>query len=111
MLSIAASTGQRFANHIADTLATNSCKSVFSYFLFLTAFTCICILDFVCTFCCSLSECSRMMVDFHQKAGTGKLTGVHRKYSTFKFGCAAKVEPALFLLESGGTSPPSSGTI
>uniref|UniRef100_A0A0E0PCN9 Cyclin-like domain-containing protein n=1 Tax=Oryza rufipogon TaxID=4529 RepID=A0A0E0PCN9_ORYRU len=38
---------------------------------------------------------------FHQKAGAGKLTGVHRKYSTFKFGCAAKTEPALFLLESG----------
>ncbi|RLM74004.1 cyclin-B2-1 [Panicum miliaceum] len=57
-----------------------------------------------------LLECSRMMVDFHQKAGTGKLTGVHRKYSTFKFGCAAKVEPALFLLELGGTSPPLSGT-
>ncbi|BAF15478.1 cyclin-B2-1 [Oryza sativa Japonica Group] len=48
-----------------------------------------------------LLECSRMMVDFHQKAGAGKLTGVHRKYSTFKFGCAAKTEPALFLLESG----------
>ncbi|KAF8656420.1 hypothetical protein HU200_060690 [Digitaria exilis] len=58
-----------------------------------------------------LLECSRMMVDFHQKAGAGKLTGVHRKYSTFKFGCAAKVEPALFLLESGDTSSPSSGTI
>ncbi|KAF8702475.1 hypothetical protein HU200_032853 [Digitaria exilis] len=58
-----------------------------------------------------LIECSRMMVDFHQKAGAGKLTGVHRKYSTFKFGCAAKVEPALFLLESGDTSSPSSGTI
>ncbi|KAL5216358.1 hypothetical protein ABZP36_007759 [Zizania latifolia] len=48
-----------------------------------------------------LIECSRMMVDFHKKAGAGKLTGVHRKYSTFKFGCAAKEEPALFLLESG----------
>ncbi|KAJ0963837.1 hypothetical protein J5N97_028959 [Dioscorea zingiberensis] len=46
-----------------------------------------------------LLECSRMMVDFHQKAGHGKLTGVHRKYSTSKFGCAAKSEPALFLLE------------
>ncbi|XP_062186262.1 cyclin-B2-1-like [Phragmites australis] len=56
-----------------------------------------------------LLECSRMMVDFHQKAGGGKLTGVHRKYSTFKFGCVAKVEPALFMLESGGTPP--SGTI
>ncbi|PKA60821.1 Cyclin-B2-2 [Apostasia shenzhenica] len=48
---------------------------------------------------CQLLECSRMMVDYHQKAGKGKLTGVHRKYSTFKFGCAAKSEPALFLLD------------
>ncbi|KAG6763238.1 hypothetical protein POTOM_033778 [Populus tomentosa] len=45
-----------------------------------------------------LLECSRMMVSFHQKAGYGKLTGVHRKYSTSKFGYAAKAEPALFLL-------------
>ncbi|OVA00604.1 Cyclin [Macleaya cordata] len=45
-------------------------------------------------------ECSRLMVTFHQNAGAGKLTGVHRKYSTFKFGCAAKSEPALFLLET-----------
>ena len=46
-------------------------------------------------------ECSRLMVDFHQKAGVGKLTGVHRKYSTLKFGCAAKCNPAaLFLLEN-----------
>ncbi|CAL9109196.1 unnamed protein product, partial [Musa textilis] len=43
-----------------------------------------------------LLECSRLMVDFHHKAGLGKLTGVHRKYSTFKYGCAAKAEPALF---------------
>ncbi|PKA60820.1 Cyclin-B2-2 [Apostasia shenzhenica] len=48
---------------------------------------------------CQLLECSRMMVDYHQKAGKGKLTGVHRKYSTFKFGCAAKSEPAQFLLD------------
>ncbi|OAY65450.1 Cyclin-B2-1 [Ananas comosus] len=48
-----------------------------------------------------LLECSRLMVDFHRKAGTGKLTGVHRKYSTFKFGCAAKSEAALFLFDSG----------
>ncbi|TVU14886.1 hypothetical protein EJB05_38383 [Eragrostis curvula] len=46
-----------------------------------------------------LLECSKMMVDFHQKAGNDKLTGVHRKYSSFKFGCATKVQPALFLLE------------
>ncbi|KAJ9674958.1 hypothetical protein PVL29_024085 [Vitis rotundifolia] len=46
-----------------------------------------------------LLECSRLMVSFHQKAGTGKLTGVHRKYSTSKFGHAAKSEPAHFLVE------------
>ncbi|KAK1684734.1 hypothetical protein QYE76_045582 [Lolium multiflorum] len=37
-----------------------------------------------------LIECSNMMVQFHQNAGGGKLTGVHRKYSTFKFGKKAK---------------------
>ncbi|XP_077230178.1 G2/mitotic-specific cyclin-2-like isoform X1 [Tasmannia lanceolata] len=47
-----------------------------------------------------LRECSRLMVEFHQKAAIGKLTGVHRKYSTFKFGCAAKAEPARFLLDA-----------
>ncbi|KAL2346007.1 hypothetical protein Fmac_000007 [Flemingia macrophylla] len=46
-----------------------------------------------------LLECSRLMVTFHRKAGSGKLTGVYRKYSTWKYGCAAKIEPALFLLE------------
>ncbi|XP_061355735.1 G2/mitotic-specific cyclin-2-like [Gastrolobium bilobum] len=47
-----------------------------------------------------LLECSRLMVTFHRKAGSGKLTGVYRKYSTWKYGCAAKIEPALFLLDS-----------
>ncbi|KAF8369758.1 hypothetical protein HHK36_032217 [Tetracentron sinense] len=47
-----------------------------------------------------LHECSKLMVTFHQKAATGKLTGVHRKYSTFKFGFAAKCEPAHFILET-----------
>ncbi|KAK8997053.1 hypothetical protein V6N11_020544 [Hibiscus sabdariffa] len=47
-----------------------------------------------------LMDCSRMMVTFHQKAGAGKLTGVHRKYCTSKYGYAAKTEPATFLLES-----------
>ncbi|XP_044511378.1 G2/mitotic-specific cyclin-2-like isoform X2 [Mangifera indica] len=48
-----------------------------------------------------LFECSRLMVSFHQKSGTGKLTGVHRKYSTSKFGYAAKThQPANFLLET-----------
>lgn len=45
-----------------------------------------------------LLECSRLMVTFHQKAGSGKLTGVFRKYNTHKFGYAAKTEPAQFLL-------------
>lgn len=47
-----------------------------------------------------LLECSRLMVTFHRKAGSGKLTGVYRKYSTWKYGCAAKLEPALFLLDN-----------
>ncbi|CAO2043349.1 unnamed protein product [Urochloa humidicola] len=58
-----------------------------------------------------LLECSKMMVDFHQKAGASKLTGVYRKYSTFRFGCVAKLEPALFLLESGDAPSPPLGTI
>uniref|UniRef100_A0A5B7A233 Putative cyclin n=1 Tax=Davidia involucrata TaxID=16924 RepID=A0A5B7A233_DAVIN len=47
-----------------------------------------------------LLECSRLMVTFHQKAGTGRLTGVYRKYSTSKYGYAAKSEPAHFLLDA-----------
>ncbi|XWS45635.1 hypothetical protein CRYUN_Cryun15aG0153400 [Craigia yunnanensis] len=47
-----------------------------------------------------LSECSRLMVGFHEKAATGKLTGVHRKYCTSKFGYTAKSEPAKFILET-----------
>ncbi|KAL8160734.1 hypothetical protein V2J09_002271 [Rumex salicifolius] len=46
-----------------------------------------------------LMECSRLMVGFHQRAGSGKLTGVYRKYSTSKFGYAAKFQPALFLVD------------
>uniref|UniRef100_A0A1J3FA24 Cyclin-B2-4 n=1 Tax=Noccaea caerulescens TaxID=107243 RepID=A0A1J3FA24_NOCCA len=45
-----------------------------------------------------LRECSRKMVAFHHKAGTGKLTGVHRKYNTSRFGYAARTEAAGFLL-------------
>lgn len=45
-------------------------------------------------------ECSSLIAGFHQKAATGKLTGAHRKYSTSKFGYAAKCEPAKFLLET-----------
>lgn len=40
------------------------------------------------------------MVTLHEKAATGKLTGVYRKFNTFKFGYAAKAEPALFLLDN-----------
>ncbi|KAI4314641.1 hypothetical protein L6164_027529 [Bauhinia variegata] len=44
-----------------------------------------------------LLECSSLMVDFHQKSGTGKLTGVYRKYCTSKFCYTAKCEAARFL--------------
>ncbi|XP_039804631.1 cyclin-B2-2-like isoform X2 [Panicum virgatum] len=47
-----------------------------------------------------LMDCSRMMVELHQRAAHGKLTAVHRKYSTFRYGCAAKSEPATFLLDA-----------
>ncbi|KAG5069625.1 G2/mitotic-specific cyclin-1 [Glycine max] len=46
-----------------------------------------------------LLECSTLMADFHQKAGNGKLTGVHRKYCSSKFSYTAKCEPPRFLLE------------
>ncbi|KAM7260308.1 hypothetical protein ACFE04_016049 [Oxalis oulophora] len=45
-----------------------------------------------------LLECSRLIVGYHQSAATGKVTGVHRKYCTSKFGYIAKCEPALSLL-------------
>ncbi|KAK0578165.1 hypothetical protein LWI29_006127 [Acer saccharum] len=47
-----------------------------------------------------LLECARLMSGFHQKAATGKLTGVHRKHCTSKFGYIAKSEPAKFLMET-----------
>ncbi|KAI7724538.1 hypothetical protein M8C21_032560 [Ambrosia artemisiifolia] len=46
-----------------------------------------------------LLECSRMIVGYHQRAATGRLTGVYRKYNTSKFGYAAKCEPAKFIVE------------
>ncbi|XP_024974836.1 G2/mitotic-specific cyclin-2 [Cynara cardunculus var. scolymus] len=46
-----------------------------------------------------LLECSKMIVGYHQKAATGRLTGVYRKYNTSKFGHAAKCEPAKFIVE------------
>ncbi|KAF3673772.1 Cyclin-B2-3 [Capsicum annuum] len=45
-------------------------------------------------------ECSKLMVSFHQKTAVGKLTGVHRKYNTSKYGNASRCEPASFLLEA-----------
>ncbi|KAL6518653.1 hypothetical protein OROGR_019155 [Orobanche gracilis] len=50
-----------------------------------------------------LLECSRLVVGFHDNAATGKLTGVHRKYNTSKFGYAARCKPAHFLVQ---TLPP-----
>ena len=47
-----------------------------------------------------LLECSSLMVGFHKNAGSGKLTGAHRKYCTSKFSFTAKCEPASFLLEN-----------
>ncbi|KAK4490469.1 hypothetical protein RD792_001146 [Penstemon davidsonii] len=50
-----------------------------------------------------LQECSRLIVGFHQNAATGKLTGVHRKYNTSKFGYAARCEPAHFIVQTTTT--------
>ncbi|CAH8361755.1 unnamed protein product [Eruca vesicaria subsp. sativa] len=47
-----------------------------------------------------LMECCRKMVSLHQKAATGNLTGVYRKYSTSKFGYIAKCEAADFLVSA-----------
>ncbi|KAL1225535.1 Cyclin-B2-1 [Cardamine amara subsp. amara] len=45
-----------------------------------------------------LMECSRKLVSLHQRAATGNLTGVYRKYNTSKFGYIAKCEAANFLV-------------
>ncbi|KAL3830507.1 hypothetical protein ACJIZ3_019309 [Penstemon smallii] len=47
-----------------------------------------------------LMECAKLMVSFHEKAGTGKLTGVHKKYCSSKYGYAAKANPAFFLIDN-----------
>ncbi|XP_075516746.1 cyclin-B2-3-like [Primulina tabacum] len=47
-----------------------------------------------------LLECANLMATFHKNAGTGKLTGVHKKYSTSKYGYAAKSKPAVFLIDA-----------
>ncbi|KAL0366481.1 UNVERIFIED_CONTAM: Cyclin-B2-3 [Sesamum radiatum] len=48
-----------------------------------------------------LMECAKLMVSLHQKAGTGKLTSVYKKYNTSKYGYAARTEPAVFLIDEG----------
>uniref|UniRef100_A0A7N0UM67 Cyclin N-terminal domain-containing protein n=2 Tax=Kalanchoe fedtschenkoi TaxID=63787 RepID=A0A7N0UM67_KALFE len=45
-----------------------------------------------------LLECAKKMVMLHGRSATGKLTGVHRKYSTARFGYATGCNPAQFLL-------------
>lgn len=52
-----------------------------------------------------LLECSKLIVSFHMNASMGRLTGVHRKYCTSKFGYAAKCGPALFLIEEEDNIP------
>ncbi|KAL6549115.1 Cyclin-B2-4 [Orobanche hederae] len=47
-----------------------------------------------------LLVCAKLMVTLHQKAGSGKLNGVHKKYSTSRYGYAAKIEPAVFLMDA-----------
>ncbi|KAJ0265381.1 Cyclin-B2-2 [Hirschfeldia incana] len=47
-----------------------------------------------------LMECCRKMVSLHQRAATGKLTGVYRKYNTSKFGYIAKCEASHFLVSA-----------
>ncbi|KAF3670266.1 G2/mitotic-specific cyclin-2 [Capsicum annuum] len=45
-------------------------------------------------------EFSKLMGSFYQKATVGKLTGMHQKYSTSKYGNAIRCEPASFLSEA-----------
>ncbi|KAL6493267.1 Cyclin-B2-4 [Orobanche gracilis] len=47
-----------------------------------------------------LLGCAKLMVTLHQKAGSEKLNGVHKKYSTSRYGYAAKIEPAVFLMDA-----------
>ncbi|XP_076951259.1 cyclin-B2-4-like [Bidens hawaiensis] len=46
-----------------------------------------------------LLECAKLMVGLHQKAGTGRLVAVFKKYSTSKYGHVARTQPANFMLE------------
>ncbi|XP_019190092.1 PREDICTED: G2/mitotic-specific cyclin-2-like [Ipomoea nil] len=47
-----------------------------------------------------LLECSKAMVTLHENAGFGELTGVYRKYDTYRFGFASRYEPAFFLSDA-----------
>nr|GMD65253.1 G2/mitotic-specific cyclin-2 [Ipomoea batatas] len=47
-----------------------------------------------------LLECSKEMVTLHENAGFGELTAVYRKYDTYRFGFAARCEPAFFLTDA-----------
>ncbi|XP_073046362.1 cyclin-B2-4-like [Primulina eburnea] len=51
-----------------------------------------------------LLGCAKLMVTLHTNAGTAKLTGVHKKYSTSKYGYAAKTKPAVFLIDAAEPS-------
>ncbi|KAL1547080.1 Cyclin-B2-3 [Salvia divinorum] len=46
-----------------------------------------------------LMDCAARMVSFHRKSGTGKLSGVQKKYSTSKYGYVARIKPAEFLID------------
>lgn len=77
------------------TIAICCCFSTFHVPIQLIIHSCVLFIFFL-----TCRECSSLMVGFHQKAGTGKLTGVHRKYCSSKFSYTAKCEPACFLLEN-----------
>ncbi|XP_073133993.1 cyclin-B2-3-like [Henckelia pumila] len=47
-----------------------------------------------------LLECAKLMATFHNNAWKSKLTGVHKKYSTSKYGYAAKTKPAVSLIDA-----------
>ncbi|RYR38633.1 hypothetical protein Ahy_A09g043738 [Arachis hypogaea] len=53
-----------------------------------------------CTIFGFRQECSSLMVGFHQKAGSGKLIGVHQKYCSSKHNYTAKCEATSFLLDN-----------
>ncbi|KAF3670330.1 G2/mitotic-specific cyclin-1 [Capsicum annuum] len=60
-----------------------------SMFVATAVFTAQCILGVSREWNANHKECSKLMVSFHQKTAVGKLTGMHRKYSTSKYGNAA----------------------